>query len=111
MVTFVVEYWLEVLFTAFGAVMIAWIKRVNGKLKHKQLEQDALRNGMIALLHSKLTEICGNYLKLGYIPVEESEDVLNEVKLLYEAYHGIGGNGTGTMIYEKFTALPIKNSV
>lgn len=109
MITFVVEYWVEVLFTAFCTIVIAWNKRVNGKLKQKQMEQEALKDGMIALLHIKLSEICGNYLKLGYIPVEESEDVLNEVKMLYKAYHGVGGNGTGTMIYERFTALPIKN--
>ena len=110
MIDFVVKYWIEFLFASFGGIMLAWIKQLQDKLKQKQIEQDSLQSGMIALLHTQLTQICNHYLTLGYIPVEESEEVLNDVKKLYEAYHGIGGNGTGTIIYEKFLRLKIMSS-
>ena len=105
---FFIKYWIEVLFGLFSTIMLAWIKNLQNKLKIKQIEQDALKSGMIALLHNQLTGVCNKYLALGYIPVSESEDVLNDAKKLYDAYHGIGGNGTGTTIYEKFLKLQIR---
>ena len=29
--------------------------------------------------------------------------------MIYDAYHVLGGNGTGTEIYKRFKALPIKS--
>lgn len=107
--SFIIKYWLEFLFAAFGGIMVAWCKKLQAKLKQKQKEQDALQQGMIALLHNQLKLLCNQYLSLGYIPVEDATEILDDVRKLYEAYHGIGGNGTGTTIYEKFKALPIKN--
>lgn len=109
MIEFIVKYWIEALFTLFSGIMLAWIKQLQNKLKQKQLEQDSLQSGMIALLHSDLKRMCNQYLALGCIPVEDSQEILEDARKLYEAYHGIGGNGTGTEIYNKFKALPIKN--
>ena len=36
---------------------------------------------------------------------------LETMTKLYEAYHGLGGNGTITAVYDKITALPIKEGV
>jgi hypothetical protein len=106
---FIVTYWLEVLFGILSAILIGWVKNLQNKLKQKQSEQDALKSGMIAILHDRLFGICTKYLSLGYIPVDESEEVLDNAKMIYDAYHGIGGNGTGTAIYEKFEKLKIKS--
>ena len=105
---FIIQYWMQVLFGAMVAILVAWIKSLQNKLKAKQTEQNALKSGMIAILHDRLFEICNQYLALGYIPVEKSEEILDNAKMVYDAYHGIGGNGTGTKIYEKFLALPIE---
>ena len=109
MVDFIIKYWMEFLFGGMSAILIAWCKSLQNKLKQKQSEQKSLQSGMIALLHNDLKRMCNQYLALGYIPVEDSLDILEDARKLYEAYHGIGGNGTGTDIYNKFKALPIKN--
>ena len=109
MTTFIVQYWLEFLFGIFSMGMVAWCGRLHEKLKQRQAEQDALKEGMKAILHDKLFQICNTYLSLGYIPVENSEEILDNAKMIYEAYHGVGGNGTGTAIYERFAKLHIRN--
>lgn len=108
MASFIIEYWLEVIFGIFSASMLAWCKNLQKKLKQKQTEQEALKAGMIAILHDRLFDICNEYLALGYIPADKSEEILDNAKMIYDAYHGIGGNGTGTIIYEKFLKLHIR---
>lgn len=108
-VEFILQYWMEFLFGLLIAIMSAWIKSLQNKLKIKQVEQNAMRAGMIIVLRGQLSQMCNQYLELGYIPVQDSEDILNEAKEVYDAYHAIGGNGTGTKKYEKFLALEIRN--
>ena len=40
--------------------------------------------------------------------VDEAETVLDNLKLLYDTYSALGGNGTGTELYTRAKALPIK---
>lgn len=35
---------------------------------------------------------------------------LTNIGYLYNSYHALGGNGTGTELYNRAKALPIKNS-
>ena len=51
--------------------------------------------------------ILGILEELGYIPVDDSEGIMDNVKGIYEAYHTLGGNGTGTDVYNKFLKLRI----
>lgn len=106
---FFVQYWLETFFTLITGMLGVWCKCLHSKLKEKAKEQDALKSGMIAILHDRLFHICNYYLNLGYIPVEKSEEILDNAEIIYKAYHGIGGNGTGTVLYEKFLKLKVKN--
>ena len=104
-----INYWLEVLFGLLCSITAVWCKTLQNKLKQKQAEQDSLKAGMIAILHDRLFNICGGHLTLGYIPSDEAVETLDNARMIYEAYHGIGGNGTGTDIYERFKNLEIKS--
>ena len=106
---FIVKYWLEFLFAAFGGVMVAWVKKLQAKLKQKQKEQDAVVEGMKAMLHDILFQICEKYIELGYIPINEAEKIKNREKMVYKAYNGLNGNSTGTDMHEAFNELPFKN--
>lgn len=109
LITFVVKYWLEFLFAAFGTIMVAWVKKLQAKLKQKQIEQDAIVEGMKAILHDMLWQICEKYIDLGYIPLNELEKLKKREKMIYKAYNGLNGNSTGTDIHEAFNKLPFKN--
>lgn len=71
-------------------------------LKH-QVEK--IGNGVVALLHFRLYAECGRIIETGHCSVEEWEDLTH----LYQSYIALGGNGTGTLLYEK-AALVFKKS-
>ena len=77
-------------------------------LKKKAIEQEAIKTGMIAILHDRLFQLCNYYLELGYIPLDKAEEILDNLKILYDAYHALGGNGTGTDIYNRTKKLPLR---
>ena len=67
-------------------------------------EQKALKKAVKALLHDRLYQSCRYYIQQGYV---DSEGLTN-VGLVYEAYHELKGNGTGTNLYERMEALPLR---
>lgn len=66
-------------------------------------EQKALKKAVKALLHDRLYQSCRYYIKEGYVDPEG----LSNVGIVYEAYHELKGNGTGTNLYERMKALPL----
>lgn len=108
MMDFILKYWLQFLFGIITACISAWCGHLSASIKHRKVEQDALKTAMIAILHDRLFQECNQYLALGYIPVEKSEAILDNVKIIYDAYHTLGGNGTGTDVYNKFKSLKIR---
>lgn len=99
------KYWAEWLFSIIGAALIAGYKHLSLKLKKQQSEAAAVKEGLLALLHDRLYQACTYYLTRGHIDVE----ALKNIEYMYSAYHALGGNGTGTALYEKAKALPIKD--
>lgn len=67
-------------------------------------EQKALKKAVKALLHDRLYQSCRYYIQQGYV---DSEGLTN-VGLAHEAYHELKGNGTGTNLYERIKALPLR---
>lgn len=59
---------------------------------------------LIAILHDKLYTKCNEYITRGYATVDE----INNLRYLYDSYHDLGGNGTGTKLYERVLNLPTK---
>ena len=105
---FILQYWLEVIFGAIASIAVLNCKRLRGRITRKRAEQEALKAGMVAILHDRLFQLCNNYLALGYIPVDKSEEILDNINIIYNAYHCLGGNGTGTDIYNKFKKLHVR---
>ena len=87
--TFILDHVGELAFTLLGAAVgFLWKKH----------------DGVLAMLHDRLYLICTHYIKMGYIDT----DGLDNVGVIYRAYHGLKGNGTGTNLYKRVCALPIK---
>lgn len=70
--------------------------------KREAARDRAMETGLRTLLRAELLEIHAKYVPLVYIPLE----VMEEADRVYQAYHSLGGNGTGTKIYEELKALP-----
>lgn len=122
MVEFIIKYWLEVGFGLLCAAVGAGFKLVSKKLKERQeeeearraqrqkeeearwAEQESLKEGVLALLHDRLYQGCRYHIHNGEIADEE----MKNMEYLYNGYHALGGNGTGTELYERVKKLPLK---
>lgn len=101
----ILKYWIEWLFGLICAALGIAYKRLSAKVKAQHEEDKAIKDGLLALLHDRLYQACTCYLTRGHIDVE----ALKNIEYMYSAYHALGGNGTGTALYEKVKALPIKD--
>ncbi|XOQ49639.1 MAG: DUF1043 domain-containing protein [Eubacteriales bacterium] len=91
MVDWMKQYWLGALFaTISAAVTKMWVR------------QRAINKGILALLHSELYKECEACEQKGYATVDD----LKNIEYIYEPYHALGGNGTGTVLYERVKSLP-----
>jgi hypothetical protein len=100
----IVKYWAEWLFSIVVAALAVAYKRLASKVKAQQEERKALKEGVLAILHDRLYQSCRYYIKQGWVDVEG----LKNIEYLYKSYHALGGNGTGTELYNRVKALPIK---
>lgn len=75
--------------------------------KRDEARQDARDLGTLALLHAKLTDAYEDHVLSGE-PL--SIDRRRDIDRIYEAYHAMGGNGTGTDIYRRICRVEISAS-
>lgn len=100
MIDFILKYWLEVLFGGcLGALSLAY-RHICKRLK----EQKLVKEGIEAILHDRLWQAGRDFIPKGEVTLDE----LKNVEYIYNAYHNLGGNGTGTEIFERIKNLNIK---
>ena len=100
MKNFIIEYWLEAELSVITGAL-GWAYK---KLKRKVDEQGLVKAGMLAILHDRLFQAGRYYTEKGEITFEE----IKNIEYLYNSYHALGGNGTGTEIWERIKNLPVK---
>lgn len=91
---FLIEHLLDFI---LGAILTALSAAVI-KEKHKY---DSLQSGMLSLLRAELIRSGEKYIEQDYVPIY-AKDAYDKA---YEAYHGLGGNGTMTELHTKVMAL------
>lgn len=110
----IVKYWIEWAFGAILTVLGFLIKRLFAKVKKERLarevlaeqakaETEALKSGMRSLLRRQILADCKEAMKDGYC----EETARDTIGAMYEAYHGLGGNGSVTDAYEAMRSLPL----
>ena len=106
MLNFIKEYWLEFIFSTALAGLTVLLKKLYSRFKQEILTQKLINQGMMAILHDRIYQLCTDYIKRGNITVDELENL----EYLYKSYHSLGGNGTGTALYERCRTLKIENA-
>lgn len=101
MLDWIIRYWVQWLFGLIGAALLAGYRR----LVKQEKERKAIKAGLLAILHDRLYAECSRYIAQGSIDT----DGLRNMDYLYRSYHALGGNGTGTELYNRAKALPIRN--
>ena len=87
--------------TALPIVLTALMGYVVWLLKNQKKDRDANSKGTMLLLRVQLIEYHDKYMRLGSIPSYAYENFCE----MYNAYHKLGGNGTGTKMYEEIKDL------
>jgi hypothetical protein len=99
---FVVKYWLEVVFSVIAAGIGIACKCLAKKRKKQNDDQKSLRNGTQALLRNEIIRSYEKYMEKKWIPLYARENVT----VMYNAYHDLGGNGPITQLMEELSELP-----
>lgn len=111
---FILQYWLQVLFGVIVSVLSVSVKHLFTKMKKERTEreekskaesaeQSLLKEGVLALLHDRIYLACQYHIQNKGISVQD----LDNLEYLYKGYRGLGGNGTGEVLYKRCKALPI----
>lgn len=99
---FIIEYWVGFLCGIVVVILTFIGNRIKKRVEKELQEEIAVENGLRAILHDTLFEKCNIYLLRGWINYDE----LDNVTQIYEAYHGLHGNGTGTAAFNDIKKLP-----
>lgn len=92
---------------AGGAITILTGTTVLGWIKVWSVQFKLFKKASLATLHSQLYDKGGLYIVRGSITLSE----LDDLEYTWQAYIGLGGNGTGEKIYQKCRELPISDYV
>lgn len=86
-----------------GALVATGVSAIKDKARNDSESDKAMRDGMRALLWRELKNIHSEATAGGGMDTEERK----HLESVYLAYHGIGGNGTGTRLYDDAMSLPV----
>ena len=89
------------------SLAVSIILYIANYIKSKSSSIRLIKEGVLAILHNKVYTLGMVYIDNGEITIED----LDDFEHLYRAYHALGGNGTGTEIYERVKNLQIKKGV
>jgi len=103
MTDFIKQYWIQFLFGLIATGLTVTVRSIYARMKKEIREQELIKEGVLALLHDRLYQTCRDHICNGYCPVED----LKNTEYLYRSYHDLGGNGTGTELFERVKRMPI----
>ena len=101
-VNFISSNWIEWLFLSFAAFSGWGYRRIIKTINANRAEDEALREGVQALLRDRIIHIYDKYTKLEYCPIYVKESV----KRMYKPYHALGGNDVATNMVETLIEMP-----
>ena len=99
-----------------ATAIIGYVFHKLKKRDEQRDKEDAERNNAIEIreeaINQALRALCRDRILQGYRYYKRNSGIstndLETMTKLYNAYHGLGGNGTVTTIYDKICELPIK---
>ena len=69
---------------------------------HQQMQK--ITTGDLILMRDRILQTCRYYISKGYITMPMRENLTE----MYHCYQSMGGNGTGKLMYEQATQLPVQ---
>ena len=99
---FVSQYWMEFVFLAVTGIL-SWRLNVMKCKVHKTTQEfEALKLGMQSMLRDRIIQAYNKYIEQKWIPIY----AMDSIQKLFDAYVGLGGNGTIHDLVEELKDLP-----
>lgn len=96
-VSFIYAHWVEWVFTIICGFFAWGYRNVSVRLKKEQKKNEAIADGVQALLREAIVDNFNKYNDRGYCPIYAKESI----KKVYTAYSALGGNDVATSLYHK----------
>ena len=98
----IIQVLIVVLIGILTAVIIDFRNEWKEESKNKALEDETIKIAMKEILGKFLDDMYSYYMEVGFIPL----DKLHQCRRIYDCYHNLGGNGTGTNQINRLEQLP-----
>ena len=96
------KYWIEWLFGLIAAFLAWMTKRLSNRIRKEQQENQALRDGMRALLKVQLEKECEKCQRDHWCGPVKRGTIVD----MFSAYTALGGNGSTKSMVEQTLGLP-----
>ena len=98
----IIQVLIGVLIGILTAVIIDFRNEWKEESKKKALEDKTIKTAMKEILGKFLDDMYSYYMEVGFIPLYK----LHQCRRIYDCYHNLGGNGTGTTQINRLEQLP-----
>lgn len=93
-----------ILYSVLSSLIVALLGTLGASIKMLYKRQKHLDSGVKALLHNDLWGLYRECKGKGYADIDD----LRNLEYVYQPYHALGGNGTGTELYSRIKKMPDK---
>lgn len=98
---YISAHWIQWLFAAICAFLAWGHKTIATQLKDEKAKNEAISQGVQALLRESIVTAYNKYSDKGYCPIYAKESI----KKAYKAYAALGGNDVASELYRKILAM------
>lgn len=102
MIAYIQDNWIKWVFALLLAILGWGHKQVMKQLAVEKAKNDAIAEGVQALLRDTIVTNYNKYSAKGYCPIYVKESV----RRAYKAYATLGGNDVAKSLYHKLLAMP-----
>ena len=99
--SYISAHWVQWLFAALLGILGWGYRTVSARLRAEQEKNEAIAEGVQALLRESIVNSYNKYSERGACPIYAKESV----KKAYAAYHQLGGNDVATELYQKILKM------
>lgn len=100
-IEYISAHWVQWVFAGLLAILGWGYRTVSARLKAEQKKNEAIAEGVQALLRDSIVSSYNKYSERGTCPIYAKESV----KKAYAAYHQLGGNDVATELYQKILKM------
>lgn len=101
-IQYIISNWTEQLFVGISGFLGYGYKQLLKRQKEEAQKNEALHDGMQALLRDRIIQAYNHYQDKGFCPIYGKENV----KRMYDAYHVLGGNDVATQLKDTLIKMP-----